>query len=89
MKRIVKGDKVVIISGKDRGKIGDILDILPKKGKIKVQDVAIAIKHCKARKQSEVSSIKKEESFIDSSNVMFFDTNENKAYRISKIKRSA
>lgn len=70
MMRVKKDDEVVVIAGKDSGKRGKIIDILPKDGKIKVKDVAILTKHFKAKKQGQVSSIKKEESFIDISNVM-------------------
>ena len=88
MKRVIKGDKVVVITGKNRGAIGNVIDILPKKGKIKVQGVAIAIKHVKAKRQSEVSSIKKEEAFINISNVMPFDPATGKPCRVNKINRS-
>lgn len=70
MMRVKKDDEVVVITGKDSGKRGKIIDILPKDGKIKIKDVAILTKHFKARKQGQVSSIKKEESYIDISNVM-------------------
>lgn len=70
MMRVKKDDEVVVITGKDSGKRGKIIDILPKDGKIKVKDVAILTKHFKAKMQGQVSSIKKEESFIDISNVM-------------------
>jgi large subunit ribosomal protein L24 len=70
MERIRKNDSVVVITGKDKGKKGKVIDILPKKGKVMVKDVALVTKHYKARKQGEVSGIKKMESYIDLSNVM-------------------
>jgi large subunit ribosomal protein L24 len=70
MMRIKKNDVVVVISGKDKGKSGSVIDILPKKGKVKVKGVAVATHFVKARRQGETSCIKKEEDFIDSSNVM-------------------
>lgn len=70
MMRVKKDDEVVVITGKDSGKRGKIIDILPKDGKIKVKDVSVLTKHFKAKKQGQVSSIKKEESYIDISNVM-------------------
>lgn len=70
MERIRKSDKVKVITGKDRGKEGSVIAILPKKGKILVKGVAVSIKHSKARKQGDVSGIKKEESYIDASKVM-------------------
>ncbi len=70
MMRIKKNDTVVVISGKDKGKKGDVIAILPKKDMIMVQGVAVAVKHAKARKQGETSSIKHEETFIDACKVM-------------------
>jgi large subunit ribosomal protein L24 len=70
MMRIKKNDKVMVISGKDKGKKSDVIAILPKKGKIMIKDVAVATRHVKARKQGEIPGIKKEESYIKLSNVM-------------------
>ncbi|MDZ4153113.1 50S ribosomal protein L24, partial [Methylicorpusculum sp.] len=52
------------------GKQGTVLSIEPKKGKVLVKGIAIATHHAKARKQGDVSGIKKQESFIDASKVM-------------------
>lgn len=68
--RVKKGDTVFVITGKDKGKKGKVIEILPKKGKVKVEGVAFVVKHRKARKSGETSSIKREEHFIDLSNVM-------------------
>ncbi len=70
MMRIKKHDMVVIIAGKDKGKRGRVLELDINKNLVKVAGVAVLTKHYKARRQGEVSSIKKQESFIDLSNVM-------------------
>ncbi len=70
MARIKKTDTVQVISGKDKGKVGDVIAILHKKSKIKVKGVAIATHHVKARKQGDTSGIKKEESYVQLSVVM-------------------
>jgi len=70
MMRIRKKDKVRVISGKDKGKEGEVLALLPKRDKVKVAGVAIVTRHLKARRQGEVSSIKKEECFIPAAKVM-------------------
>lgn len=70
MMRIKKNDKVKIISGKDKGKEGVVLALIPKKDKIKVKGVNIVTRHVKARRQGETSGIRKEESFIYAPNVM-------------------
>lgn len=67
---IKKNSTVVVLSGKDKGKQGQVLEILPKRNKVKVKDVAILVHHKKARKQGETSGIIRAESFIDISKVM-------------------
>ena len=54
---IRKNDKVVVLSGRDKGKQGEVLRAMPKEGKVVVQGVSVATKHQKARKQGEESSI--------------------------------
>lgn len=68
--RIKKNDTVCVISGKDKGKTGQIIAILPKKGKVVVKGVAVVTKHVKARHQGQVAGIKKEEAFIALTKVM-------------------
>lgn len=69
-KTVKKNSIVVVLTGKDKGKTGRVIAILPKKNKVKVEGVAIVTKHAKARKPGETSAIKKLESFIHISNVM-------------------
>jgi len=66
---IKKNDTVVVLTGKDKGKQGSVIEVLPKEGKVKVRGIAIVTRHVKARRQGEASAIKKEESYIDASNV--------------------
>jgi large subunit ribosomal protein L24 len=70
MLRIKKNDNVVVVAGKDKGKQGPVIAILPKKGKVIVKGVDIVTRHVKARRQGETSSIKREEAYIDLSKVM-------------------
>ncbi len=65
-----KNDKVVVLSGKDRGKQGGVLRAMPAEGKVVVQGVSVATKHQKARKQGEESSIIKVETPIYACKVM-------------------
>lgn len=73
----------MIITGKDKGKKGPVLDIALQKGKVLVKGVAIATRHVKARKQGEVSAIKKTETFINISNVMPICSKCNKPTRVN------
>lgn len=68
--RIRKNDVVKILSGKDKGKQGEVIQVLPAAGKVLVKNIAVVTKHVKARKQGEISEIKKQETFIDASKVM-------------------
>lgn len=51
--KIKKGDKVKIIAGKDRGKEGKILQVLPDKKKVIVEGINLLIKHVKPRRAGE------------------------------------
>lgn len=68
--RIKKNDIVQVISGKNKGKEGSVIAILPKKGKVMVKGVAIATHHVKPRRVGERGGIRKEESFISISQLM-------------------
>jgi len=68
--RIKKNDTVMVISGKDKGKSGTVIEILPKKGKVMVKGVGIRTRHAKARKQGDTPGIKKEEGFITINKLM-------------------
>ena len=57
MNKICKGDKVEILSGNDRGKKGDVLEVISKNQKILVKGVNVRKKHVKARKQGQESGI--------------------------------
>jgi large subunit ribosomal protein L24 len=45
--RIKKGDRVIVLSGKDKGKTGDVTMAMPKDGKVVVSGVNIAVRHTK------------------------------------------
>ena len=55
--RIKKGDNVQVLSGNDKNKQGEVLEVLPKTNKIVVKGVNIRKKHVKARRQGEESGI--------------------------------
>ena len=70
MARVKRNDMVIVLSGKDRGKKGVVLKVDSEKNRIMVKGAGIVIKHVKARRQGEVSGIKKEESWLVLSKVM-------------------
>lgn len=67
--KIKKGDNVQVLSGNDKGKTGEVLEVIPKEDKIIVKGINIRKKHVKARKQGEESGIISVESAIPSSKV--------------------
>ncbi|HSW76729.1 MAG TPA: 50S ribosomal protein L24 [Candidatus Saccharimonadales bacterium] len=85
--QLKKNDKVQVISGKDKGKVGEILELCKKFGRIKVEGVNVVTKHVKARRQGDVAGIQKREDYIDASNVMPVDAMTGKPVRVNKIKR--
>ncbi len=70
MFRIKKNDKVKVISGKYKGKEGEVIALSLKKEKIKIKGVAIVTRHLKPRQQGQPGTIKKEESFVPLCKVM-------------------
>ena len=80
--RIKKGDTVQVLSGNDKGKKGEVLEVLPKTEKIIVKGVNVRKKHVKARKQGEESGIIPVECAIHSSKVGVVCSKCNKPVRI-------
>jgi len=68
--KIKTDDKVVVLSGKDKGKEGKVLKADPLKGKLLVEGVSVASRHKKPRKQGEEGGIIKIETPIYASKVM-------------------
>ena len=64
------GDTVMIISGKDRGNTGKVLDVSPKEGKVIVEGRNMVQKHVKPKRQGEQGGIVKAESAIYACKVM-------------------
>ena len=80
--RIRKGDTVVVITGADKGKRGEVLRVLPKDGRAVVQGVNIAKKHTKAQGMGKPGGIIEQEATIHLSNIALLDPATNKPTRI-------
>lgn len=80
--KLKKGDKVIVISGKDKGKVGDIQRAYPKLNKVVVEGVNIRKKHQKPTQQNPEGSIVEIYAPIDASNVMYYDAKSKKGVRI-------
>ncbi len=70
---VKKGDKVMVISGKDKGKQGVILDVLPKKNRVLIEGVNMVKKHSKPSQANPQGGIITKEAAIHVSNVMPID----------------
>ena len=60
--KIKKGDRVVVLSGKDKGKTGEVTQSLPKDGKVVVSGVNIAVRHAKPSQADPQGGLKRSEA---------------------------
>lgn len=79
---IKKGDKVKVIAGKDKNKIGVVLHALPKENRVVVEGVNIRKKHMKPSQQNQTGGIVEFEAPIHVSNVQVLDPKQNVPTRI-------
>jgi large subunit ribosomal protein L24 len=79
--KLKKGDKVVVLTGKDKGKTGEILQILPEKTRALVQGINMVRRHTKQSAAQE-SGIYSKEASIHLSNLAFADPKDGKPTRI-------
>ncbi|WZL72623.1 50S ribosomal protein L24 [Clostridiaceae bacterium 35-E11] len=70
---VKKGDTVVVISGKDKGKKGKVLQAMPKKDRVIVEGVNMLTKHQKPNAKVQQGGIVHQEGPIHVSNVMLWD----------------
>jgi large subunit ribosomal protein L24 len=80
--RIRKGDRVVVITGSDRGKQGEVLRVLPQENRAVVQGVNIAKLHTKPKGMGQPGGIVEKEATIHLSNIALIDPKTDKATRI-------
>ena len=78
--KLKKGDKVVVLAGKDKGKQGEITQVLPAKGKALVEGVNVAIRHVRQSQTSQGGRVPTAMP-IDLSNLALLDSN-GKATRV-------
>lgn len=70
--KIKKGDTVIVLAGKDKGKTGKVIKVMPKDEKVLVEGLNMQTKHQK-QTQKERSDIKHQEGPIHISNVMYYN----------------
>jgi large subunit ribosomal protein L24 len=82
MQRLKKGDEVIVIAGKDKGRRGSIARVFPD-GKVVVENVNVARKHQRPNPQAGVAGgIVEKERPLDASNVMLFNPTTEKGDRV-------
>ena len=79
--KIKKGDKVIVIAGRDRGRTGEVLRVVPKEARVLVQGVNMIKRHTRA-KPGETGGIVEKEALIHISNVAHVDPKDGKATRV-------
>lgn len=79
--KLRKGDKVVVLSGKDKGKTGEITQVLPKEGKAVVDGVNVVVRHTRQTQTSQGGRIAKAAP-IDLSNIALVDPKEGGPTRV-------
>ncbi len=80
--KIRKGDKVIVLSGKDKGKTGEITAAMPKDGKVVVSGVNIAVRHKKATQENPQGGLERREAPMHVSKVAIVDPKDGKATRV-------
>lgn len=78
---VKKGDTVQVISGKDKGKVGEILQAFPQHSTVIVQGINFRTKHIKPRQEGEKGQILTQEAPVHSSNVMLYSKKQKVASR--------
>lgn len=79
---VKKGDTVQVIAGNEKGKVGEVLRVLPELSKVVVKGVNVKTKHVKPQQEGESGQITAVEAPIHSSNVMLYSSKEKVASRI-------
>ena len=83
--RIKKGDTVQVISGKDKGKTGEVLRTLPYENRVVVQGINLRTRHVKPTQEGETGRIVTEEASLHASNVMLYSTDKKVASRVEIV----
>ncbi len=83
MLRIKKNDTVVVLTGRDKGKRGAVLEVDVDKDLVKVAGIQMLTKHVKPRRQGETGGIRKMEGYIHLSNVMLVSPHDSKPCRVN------
>ena len=87
MERITKGDRVIVISGEDRGKEGVVLKVEPSGNHVIVEGVNFVKRHTKPTQKSQQGGIVEKEAPINMSNLMVICSKCNAGVSLQKMRR--
>ena len=79
--KIKKGDQVIVITGRDKGKTGEVIQVMPKDSKVLVRGINLVKRHTKPTQENAGGIVSKETS-IHVSNVALIDPKSGKATRV-------
>jgi len=79
--KIKKGDKVIVLTGRDKGKTGEVVKAMPRENRVIVQGINVAKRHTRPS-TTAAGGIVEKEAPIHVSNVAFIDPKDNKPTRI-------
>ena len=79
--KIKKGDKVIVLAGRDRGKTGEVLRVMPKEGRVLVRGVNMVKRHTRPS-QTNPGGILEKEATIHASNVSLVDPKDDRPTRV-------
>jgi large subunit ribosomal protein L24 len=85
--KIKKGDTVMVVSGKDKGKTGEVVRVMPSVGRVVVEGVALMKRHLRKTAQGQSGRIVERPAAISASNVMVLDPDTKKPTRIGREKQ--
>ena len=80
--KIRKGDTVVVLSGKDKGKTGEVIRSIPKDSKVVVAGVNVAVRHKKPSQVNPQGGLERKEAPMHVSKVAILDPKDGKATRV-------
>jgi large subunit ribosomal protein L24 len=80
--KIKKGDRVIVLTGRDKGRQGDVLKVLPKESRVLVQGLNLVQRHTRPTQTDPNGGIKSKEAALHISNVALVDPKSGGATRV-------
>jgi large subunit ribosomal protein L24 len=80
--KIKKKDRVIVIAGKDKGKVGEVTAVMPKENRVVVSGINMIARHTKPSQTNPQGGIVRKEASIHASNVAHLDPKDNKPVRV-------